>query len=78
MATTNPQMDTTEAKALQEAATQTAASASPTTKIGGVALTPPNVTGGYNKAARQRYNLRHSQEHQTSYPQLLCCNLPSR
>ena len=45
------QMDTSQADALKEAATQTAASASPNVAIGGSALTPPNVTGGYNKAA---------------------------
>ena len=38
---------------LKKAATQTAASASPTTSIGGTALTPPNVTGGYNTAAAE-------------------------
>lgn len=51
MATTKPQMDTTEEKALQEANAQTAASASPKVTIGESALTPPNVTGGYNTAA---------------------------
>ena len=51
MATTNPQMDTTKTKALQEASAQTAASTSPTIKIGEAALAPPNVTKGYNTAA---------------------------
>ena len=48
MATTN---DTIEEEALQKANAQTAASASPEVTIGGSALTPPNVTGGYNTAA---------------------------
>ena len=56
MATTKPQMDTTEEKALQEANAQTAASASPKVTIGESALTPPNVTGGYNTAAA---DMRH-------------------
>ena len=51
MATTKPQMDTTEEKALQEANAQTAASESPEITIGGAALAPPNVTEGYNTAA---------------------------
>lgn len=48
---TKPQMDTTEEKALQEAGAQTAVSESPKATIGGSALTPPNVTKGYNTAA---------------------------
>ena len=51
MATTKPQMDTTEEEALQEANAQTAASASPKVTIGGAALASPNVTKGYNTTA---------------------------